>query len=339
MSQYRYSLEKGSKKHPCPRCGKREFVRFVDNETGQYLPDKYGRCERIINCKYFENPYKDGYAYAKIQKEKKESNSKLSLPFVRKVKPLSPSFVPDEIFKATRCCYDQNVFIQNLLNRIPYPFDSADVEKVIALYHLGTIWEGNMNGSITFPYFERIDKIHGIQIIKYDINNHRSSINWIHRYEALLNRFNKDWVTYYEKNDLKVSCLFGAHLVKKYPKNPVAIVESAKSAVIGTLYYGLPQVNSKNYIWMGSYSRDALSVAKCKVLSGREVCFFPDLSKDGSTFKVWDKKRVEFQKALPSTRFKIVEAFEKKASHGDKNDGLDIADFLIRYDWRNFRSM
>jgi hypothetical protein len=41
MNKHRYSLEKGSKKHHCPDCGKKRFVRFVDIETGEYLPEQF----------------------------------------------------------------------------------------------------------------------------------------------------------------------------------------------------------------------------------------------------------------------------------------------------------
>jgi hypothetical protein len=61
---HRYSLEKGSKKYHCPDCNKKTFVLYIDIETGDHLPELYGRCDRESKCSYHLNPYLDGYAKA-----------------------------------------------------------------------------------------------------------------------------------------------------------------------------------------------------------------------------------------------------------------------------------
>ncbi|MBI9039730.1 MAG: hypothetical protein JEY97_16500, partial [Bacteroidales bacterium] len=70
---YRYTLEKGSKKHVCPNCGDKSFVRYVDTESGNYLPEKYGCCDHKNKCipHYHLNPYKDGYTKMIWKKENK----------------------------------------------------------------------------------------------------------------------------------------------------------------------------------------------------------------------------------------------------------------------------
>jgi hypothetical protein len=63
MEQYKYTLDKSSKKHICPNCNKRTFVLYVDNETEDYLTEDYGRCDRETNCGYYKVPPKGKKCY------------------------------------------------------------------------------------------------------------------------------------------------------------------------------------------------------------------------------------------------------------------------------------
>src|SRR4051794_20776422 len=54
--EHRYILEKGSRKHRCPDCHRKTFVRYVDIQTRDYLPEQYGRCDREIKCGCFNPP-------------------------------------------------------------------------------------------------------------------------------------------------------------------------------------------------------------------------------------------------------------------------------------------
>lgn len=42
----------------------------------------------------------------------------------------------NKIIAATRKRYEQNAFIQNLLNRVKYPLIENDLKQVIEMYHL-----------------------------------------------------------------------------------------------------------------------------------------------------------------------------------------------------------
>jgi hypothetical protein len=67
------------------------------------------------------------------------------------------------------------------------------------------------------------------------------------------------------------------------------------------------------------------------------VYVFPDLSKDGNTFKEWGMKAKDFEKRLPKTRFIFSDLLEQLAPEMDKQEGNDLADYLIKQDWRPFR--
>lgn len=123
----------------------------------------------------------------------------------------------------------------------------------------------------------------------------------------------------------------------KYPLNPVALVEAPKTAIYGTLYFGFPNKNVNVQIWTAVYNLSSLNFDKCKALNGRDVFLYPDLSKGGTAFKDWSGKVKELEKRLPGTKFIVSDLLEKLAPDNDKTDGYDLADYLIKLDWRLFK--
>ena len=63
ISNSKYSLDNSSKKYPCPACNKKTFVKYVDIETGYYLKDSFGRCDRESKCGYYHAPPKENKYY------------------------------------------------------------------------------------------------------------------------------------------------------------------------------------------------------------------------------------------------------------------------------------
>ncbi len=342
-TEHRYKLEKGSKKHHCPECNERRFVRYIDTETGDYLPHTYGRCDRESKCSYHLNPYLDGYAKAISEQEQgNKTDWKPQQPKPKK-KPLNKpkrAFVPVEVFNRTRAEYEQNVFIQNLLTRVAFPFEVQDIEKVISLYHLGTVQNGYRKGANTFPFIDIKGNVRAVQVKQFDEQNHTTGTDFLHsiieKHHTRNNKPLPQWLEAYNKNETKVSCLFGEHLLSKYAYNPVALVEAPKTAVYGTLYFGFPE-QPINLLWLAVYNLSSLNFNKCEALKGRNVYLFPDLSKDGKAFELWSRKANEIQKRLQGTYFHVSDLLEQLAPKQDKEQGKDIADYLIKQDWRLFR--
>lgn len=63
MVQFRYTLDKGSKKFICPNCNQKRFVKYIDNNTNQYLSDEFGKCDRNTSCSYHYAPPTGKKAY------------------------------------------------------------------------------------------------------------------------------------------------------------------------------------------------------------------------------------------------------------------------------------
>jgi hypothetical protein len=287
------------------------------------------------------NPYKDGFSKMIWEQENGSGanfQKKQLIPYRPKPKQeiKKPVFIPYEILKASRKGYEQNIFIQNLLHRVKFPFDVKDIEQVISLYHLGTVCKGYRSGAITFPFIDVKSRIRAIQAKQFDNSNHTISTDFIHsileKYYTNENQPLPDWLRCYLDNETKVSCLFGEHLLSKYQTNPIAIVEAPKTAIIGTLYFGLPD-NPKNFLWLAVYNLSSLTAKKCKILQGRKVFLFPDLN----AYDNWSSKAKQFQKEMPGTTFKVSDLIQSHATIEDKAKGFDIADLLTRMDWKDFR--
>lgn len=343
----RYSLEKGSKKHHCPDCNKRTFVLYIDTETGDHLPEQYGRCDRESKCSYHLNPYLDGYAKA-IWEQEQGNRSELPNNWKPQRKKVIPQPTPEPVFfdfdtfkqilQPER--YEKNTFIQNLFYRVQFPFEVDEVTKVIQLYRLGTVANGYRAGANTFPFIDIKDNVRAVQVKQFDEQNHTTGTDFLHsiieKHHTRNNKPLPEWLEAYTKQDKRISCLFGEHLLNKYHSNPVALVEAPKTAVYGTLYFGLPET-PESLIWLAVYNKSSFSFDKLKVLQGRFVYVFPDLSKDGNTFKEWETKAKEFESRLPGTRFIFSDLLEQLAPERDKGEGNDLADYLIKQDWQLFR--
>ena len=347
MDKHRYTLEKGSRKHHCPNCNQKTFVRYIDTETGDYLPEQYGRCDRESKCSYHLNPYLDGYAKA-VWEQEQGNRSELPNNWKPKRKKAIPQPTPEPIFfdfdtfKQTLQPerYEKNTFIQNLFYRVQFPFEVDEVTKVIQLYRLGTVANGYRAGANTFPFIDIKGNVRAVQVKQFDEQNHTTGTDFLHsiieKHHTRNNKPLPDWLEAYTKQDKRISCLFGEHLLSKYHSNPVALVEAPKTAVYGTLYFGLPET-PESFIWLAVYNKSSFSFDKLKVLQGRFVYVFPDLSKDGNTFKEWETKAKEYESRLPGTRFIFSDLLEQLAPERDKSEGNDLADYLIKQDWRLFR--
>jgi hypothetical protein len=334
MGEYRYSLETGSKKHICPGCGKKRFVRFIDNETKQYLPDQFGRCDREVNCGYILKPNTGTLA------QLKEGEKRIPPAYNQRIKPkikTLPTYIPTDILKQSRKVYEQNKFVLYLLSL----FGPDITQKLITNYHLGSS-NSRWSGATVFWFVDVSGNIRAGQVKLFDNSGHtakqfnsadepKSCTSWVHSIiKYNLEKAGKllpGWLLTYQEQGNYVSCLFGEHLLKIDPGKPVAIVEAPATAIVASVY--LPQ-----FIWLAVGSLSYLTVDRCEVLSGRNVVLFPDISKDGKAFDLWSKKARELTHI---TFFSVSDLLEQAATREEKLKGLDLRDYLTRYDFRLFQ--
>lgn len=215
-----------------------------------------------------------------------------------------PSFISLDIFKDSLKDYESNNFVHYLIEL----FGSVITKGLIEKYYIGTsdYWEG----ASTFWQIDNAGKIRAGKIMHYSpitgkrIKEPFSHIQWVHCVLKLPN-YNLQ------------QGFFGAHLLKDNNK-PCAIVESEKTAIIASVY--LPKI-----IWLAAGNKQGLSADKCNELAGRNVTLYPD----SNAFDEWNEKAKEYG-------FKISDLLEKKATKEEKQQGLDIADYLTRFNYKEF---
>jgi len=308
MTGHRFILEpyKGmATRHTCPACDHtRTFSRYIDTETGDHLATYVGRCERLDNCGYHFTPKQ----YFEANPDQKREPVMMFKPIPKPIKPFS--LIPFELFKASLQHHGQNNFIQYLIGL----FGEHVTSGIVAKYLIGT--SKHWPGATVFWQIDRIGRIRSGKIMLY----HRDTgkrvkhpfpyITWVHK---ILN------INDYELKQ----CFFGEHLLTREPLLPVGIVESEKTAIIASGY--LPEM-----IWLAAGNKEGLSEDKCKVLKGRKVTLFPDLN----AFELWTEKS---KKLSAITSVNVSNLLETMATSQEKQNGLDLADYLIRFPMQDFQ--
>lgn len=298
-AKYRYGLEEGSKKHRCPACNKKRFVRYVDHQTSEYLSKQYGRCDREINCGYFLNPYEDGFADVEAIDWRETGH--------QPPKSSPADYIPHEVFKASLKAYGKNRFISYLRTL----FDNEIVMQLIDKYHIGS--SKHWLGSTVFWQIDQQGNIRTGKVMLYDDSGHRvkkpySHITWAH--SLLFDDYNLE------------QCLFGEHLLTDDKSIPVAIVESEKTAIISSVYF-------PEFIWLATGAKSNLKPERCKSLMGCRVVLFSDLS----AYNDWEKKAKELSYFC---NISISDLLKTHADSEAKFEGYDLADYLIEYDITDF---
>ena len=122
---FKFTLDKSSKKFVCPSCNKKTFVRYIDNETKDYVENQYGRCDRESSCKHHHNPKQIGYSPIPVKSTPKREISTINSSEVTK--------------------YGRNFKRNNLIQFLRNHFLDEEIKCVIQKYLIGTsdYWNGS----------------------------------------------------------------------------------------------------------------------------------------------------------------------------------------------------
>lgn len=276
-------------------CGK-------SNKDGKFVP--YVGFENKGFC------HSCGETFIPIMEDKvKDSQKSFTIP-----PPKPVSFIDPHFLEASLKGYDQNNFVRFLKKT----FGKSKAMEAVEVYKIGTSkhWEG----ATIFWQIDEEGQIRSGKIMLYDSSTgkRQPKNSWVHSV-LKLEGFNLN------------QCLFGSHLLRSDPVKNVAIVESEKTAIIASLL--IP-----DFIWIATGGKDGLRPEKCQNLRKRNVFLFPDLTKPGdktNCFESWTEKAKILSKEIQGTQFHVSDYLETKATEEEKRQSLDIADYFLKWEWKN----
>lgn len=259
-----YSLQKykgTATRHTCPKCGDRHsFVYYVD-ENNVPLHPSVGRCNHESGCGYHYTPKEyfqehpehrttNDFSFDRQRAEQKKVK--------QQSKPTAIGYIPPHYVEKSQS--ERSNFFRFLFTLLTsYYGDKAKevLKRLLEEYRLGA----TRDGSVIFWQIDRTGKVRTGKVMQYNPEDgHRikggqtSAVNWIHSILKKQRVLAEDWQL--------SQCLFGEHLLKTHPDKVVVLVESEKSAVIGSAIF-------PDYVWLATGGKSQMREEKLRVLSGR----------------------------------------------------------------------
>lgn len=329
LTAHRYTLRPytGPKSRTtCPACGKpRCFTGYLDTDTGELLPDGYGRCDHEVSCAYHRNPYHreaGGLSYAAaIEGNERPPASPAPTHRAPAAQMLATVVhIPSDVFTASLSHYGRNALALLLRQH----FGRGVADELLHRFRLGT--SAHWPGACVFWFVDEQDRVRGGEVVLYDETGHSVKvpdrhITWVHK--ALANACQRRgeappaWLADYEARGQKSPCLFGLpQLVNAPAEQPVALVESAKTAMLATPYF-------PRYVWLATRGLSSLTPNRLEPLRGRRLVLFPDAGALGA----WQTKAGQLRRLGFDVR--VSDELETLLAEGSVRPGSDLADILL----------
>ncbi len=299
-----------STRFTCPKCGKKHsFTRYIDTDTNTYIDERVGICNRAIKCGYHLSPKQ---FFLMVNDKGLMVNDKCLMVndkgLTTNHSPLTTNHSPltiDNKYLREVLCKKSN-FLRFLLGRFPY----EEVQRVMSEYFIG----GTKEEKVVFWQVDRNMRVRSGKIIQYDAVTgkrvrDKQPVTWVHSELKKRGLLPEDWQL--------TQCLFGEHLLVKYPHRPVMLVEGEKTAVVMSLFH--PCFN-----WLATGGLHNLSREKIYPIRNSKIVAFPDLK----CFEKWNIKAGEINRQIGS-KIVVSPLLELNSTASQKEKGWDLADFYL----------
>lgn len=191
-------------------------------------------------------------------------------------------------------------------------FQPEAVEWLAAEYRLGCYPMNGLDDYTVFPNIDLQGRVCNLKVQHYDTNPHSARFAHSDQTAYWLGNI---WVREGRLQpgaQFKSTCLFGEHLLARYPDSVVVLVESPKNALFGTLAY--PQLT-----WVATGSKSMLKRDVMQPLRGRDVIVIPDCD-------AIDEWAAAVSSMADLANFTVSDFCRREAPPGQPK--FDIADYL-----------
>ena len=223
--------------------------------------------------------------------------------------PLPTLYLPDRLVMESEQTADNTLC--NYLRQLPWSQEqAARVETVLKDYHVGHY----ITGHTVFWQLDENGNARTGKLMRYCLDGHRDkqgagSVGWVHSRLG------------YDKKNFEVrQVLFGLHLMRRYPRAEVHVVESEKTALICAIYFGHPE----RHIWLATGGKENLTAARLQPLitAHRKIAIHPDCD----ALETWSLRCQELGYTRAYINNSLMEHYWQPAD-GKK---ADLADILLR---------
>lgn len=324
-TSYTYSLDRSSRKHICPQCGRRTLVVYLDGE-GRMLDRTVGRCDRANNCCYHYPPrqyFSDNGMNVKPRIQ--PPAVRLPLPPAEPLLTINPEVMASSLARP-REDNDLAVWIHSVMDPIA---GRKRVNQVLDLYRLGT----DIHGRAVFWQIDPEGRIHTGKIMAYD----RASGRRVKTPRPALATLGSspgrvvkpfEWAHSFKRataGTRMVQTFYGAHLLGEMPSEArLMLFECEKTALIVAIMLSIDgRLGERIPIATGGCQGLNPTVEHLSdphdrhhLLSGREVELYPD-----------NGKLTDWRLKAASLRKIASEVYISTLAPGDPDD--DLADVII----------